>query len=283
MSYNEILEDLKILKPFLQKHGLILIGEIIGKGGYGEISLVKNSNRKIYAIKKTILTDSNKDITFNELKALKKISSYQNSSDYIARYIDDFVYQNSILYILEDYIQGPNLQEYINIVQKWNIKSKWTLLINLAEMLDYIHSKNVAHKDIKPENIIYQKNKQTFKLVDFGLSCIKDMECFDYQGTFEYMYLESFSEDVKRLEVSKAADIWAMGVVFHQIIFGVNLHPNIQLNIRNVFKEINNYKIMISESEKTNYILRKMLQPNWENRINSEELISFLVKNYDEI
>lgn len=283
MSYNEFLEDFKILESFLGKYDLTLMDEIVGEGGYGKIYLAKNSNQEKYAIKKTILTNSNKNITFNELKALKKISSYQNSSDYVARYIDHFMYRNDIIYILEDYIRGPNLKQYINMIQEWNLVSKWTMLINLAEMLYYIHSKNVSHKDIKPENIIYQKDKQTFKLVDFGLSCIKDMECFDYQGTFEYMYLESFSEDVKRLDVSKAADIWAMGVVFHQIIFGVNLHPNKQLNIRNVFKEIKNYEIMTSKSEKINYILRKMLQPNWENRINSPELISFLLKNYDEI
>lgn len=257
MAFMEYVEDLKNLRPFLKKHDLIL-EEIVGEGGYGKIYLTQNSKKEKYAIKKTILTNSNRDITFNELEVLKKISSYEDSSEYISRYIDHFLYKDNIMYILQDYIQGPTLRVYINTIRKWNLKSKWTLLINLVEMLNYVHSKNVAHKDIKPENIIYEKNSKTLKLIDFGLSCYI-YPCFDFQGTLEYMYLESFGEDVKSLEVSKAADIWAMGVIFHEILFGLNLHPNIKLTFRNVFREITNFQIMEHESEKVNHILKRML------------------------
>lgn len=36
--------------------------------------------------------------------------------------------------------------------------------------LKYIHENKICHRDVKPENILYDKEKQTIKLIDFGIS-----------------------------------------------------------------------------------------------------------------
>ena len=57
---------------------------------------------------------------------------------------------------------------------------------NCSEGIYYLHSKLIVHKDIKPQNILYDSQTQKFKICDFGLSVIADKINFDeieYKGT----------------------------------------------------------------------------------------------------
>lgn len=78
--------------------------------------------------------------------------------------------------------------------------------------VDYLHYKNVIHKDIKPENLLIDKNDNV-KIADFGCSEIILSETVDtkYNGTLPYMAPEL----IKKQPYGKKVDIWSCGVLLY--------------------------------------------------------------------
>ena len=78
-------------------------------------------------------------------------------------------------------------------------------------MLEYMHRKQVTHRDIKLENIIYDPKTQKLKLIDFGFCCLGNQSLQTlYCGTPSYMAPEIVS---KTPYCGPPTDVWATGVL----------------------------------------------------------------------
>jgi serine/threonine protein kinase len=93
----------------------------------------------------------------------------------------------------------------------------------IAEGLSHLHAEKIIHYDIKPGNVLFDKNGNV-KLADFGLSKILD-ECgkeidLTSQGAGTYWYLppECFKKG-KNTRISSKVDVWSLGVVLYQMIY----------------------------------------------------------------
>jgi serine/threonine protein kinase len=94
----------------------------------------------------------------------------------------------------------------------------------MANGLAYIHSEKLAHRDIKPGNILFQLNEAsdfpfTFKISDFGLVKMTSEEGTFYQsgirGTLQYMAPEKLADEDFFQRGTQTADVFAMGCVFY--------------------------------------------------------------------
>ena len=88
----------------------------------------------------------------------------------------------------------------------------------LVEGINYCHTKNIVHRDIKMENILIDDNKKV-KIIDFGFSVISepDKKLNIFCGTPSYMAPEIVSKiNYKGLP----ADIWALGILLFALLTG---------------------------------------------------------------
>lgn len=136
----------------------------------------------------------------------------------IVKVLDYGEYGNSPYLVLE-YLPGGTLKDKLGKPMPWQEAVR--LLLPIAEALDYAHSQNIVHRDVKPGNILLTQRGQPM-LSDFGIA--KLLEGGDTQtltgtgmgiGTPEYMAPEQWSG-----KVSPQTDIYALGVVFYELVTG---------------------------------------------------------------
>lgn len=94
------------------------------------------------------------------------------------------------------------------------------ILNAILDGVAYLHENNIVHRDLKSTNILVNLDKRELKISDFGLATSKNLislnERSNLVGTLAYMSPE---QSVGR-QVDYRTDIYALGVVFYELIFG---------------------------------------------------------------
>lgn len=90
----------------------------------------------------------------------------------IVNFIDYFE-ENNTVYIVMSYARGRNLKEYIIEEKKLSFIESLKIFNKILDAAEYMHSKDIIHRDIKPGNIIIRKEDKNFevKIIDFGSAC----------------------------------------------------------------------------------------------------------------
>ncbi|OCT70739.1 serine/threonine-protein kinase SBK1 isoform X1 [Xenopus laevis] len=94
--------------------------------------------------------------------------------------------------------------------------------MQLAEALDFVHSKALVHRDVKLDNIlIFDKDCHLVKLADFGITRLEGFLLSPMSGTLPYSAPELCSlEESETLELDSSLDVWAFGVLIFCISSG---------------------------------------------------------------
>lgn len=122
---------------------------------------------------------------------------------------------------MDQLFDSENDEQYIGIP----LPHKFTVLLQLATGLEYIHSQKVVHRDLKPQNVLISNKKSViFKWADFGLSKSNVTEHGTFLqtvppvGTYYYMAPELLEKlDSKSMEKDKGtvkSDVYSEGLVF---------------------------------------------------------------------
>lgn len=126
--------------------------------------------------------------------------------------------------VVEEYIDGIPLSEFIesNRLSKGKIRS---LAIKLISSVDAIHGENIIHRDIKPQNVLVDRNGNVY-LVDYDIARIERNELkkdTDTLGTFGYAPIEQFG----MMPTDKKTDIYAFGMTLKTILDRFGLKGNL--------------------------------------------------------
>lgn len=189
-----------------------------GRGAFGEVWLAHDEQIDLdVAIKIYIALD---DRGIEDFKSEYKTAYALNHPNLLHAYHFDVIEKRPFLVM--PFCPG-SAEDLIGTKDESAI---WRFIHDVSSGLAYLHSKNILHRDIKPDNVLADAEGD-FLITDFGVSTkmkstlrrnsTRSMTDDDISGTIGYMAPELFS---KNPEAVKATDIWAFGATLFELING---------------------------------------------------------------
>lgn len=170
--------------------------DTISESSYGSTVLVENKvNKRLYVIKRHNKGEAGR----KEAKLLTTLK-HRNIANIIGSGGDS---RGTV--IISDYASGGSLAE--RMVRKYDWEKAMAIALQIAAGLDFAHKNNIVHGNVRPSNIFFFDGDDV-KVGDFGLPVH-----YDSTGKKDWY----FSPERKS---SKQGDIYALGVILHQLITG---------------------------------------------------------------
>ena len=206
-------------KPMLGRYE---IERELGKGAMGTVYLGRDPKiNRIVAIKTLPLSQEFEE---DELEAVKM--RFFREAETAGRLthphivtIYDAGEEHDLAYIAMEFLKGEDLRPYVNRDNLLPLPTVIDIIIQAAEALDYAHKENVVHRDIKPGNVMWQRETGNIKLTDFGIARITDASRTKtgmVLGTPSYMSPEQLSGQ----KVDGRSDLFSLGVMLFQLLCG---------------------------------------------------------------
>lgn len=139
--------------------------------------------------------------------------------------IYDYGTQNGLSYVVMRLLTGGSLADRMAYRVEHNgalptLSEVAQITRELADALDYAHQRNVIHRDIKPNNVMFNENGMSF-LVDFGLARLSEASVgLTTQNTLLGTPMYMAPEQWQSAKVGPAADQYALGVIVYALLTG---------------------------------------------------------------
>jgi serine/threonine protein kinase len=219
------IEELAVIFPQFE------ILELIGKGGMGAVYKVHQKDLDRIVALKILPPAIGQSPEFSnrftrEAKALARL----NHPGIVT--LHEFGQQEGLYFILMEFVDGVNLAQ---LMKTGRISPREALAIvpQICDALQYAHDQGIVHRDIKPENLLLDRSGRV-KVADFGIAKVVAAVCDPIRcrdtpvpenqtlagkiiGTPAYMAPEQIEHPS---DVDHRADIYALGVVFYQMLTG---------------------------------------------------------------
>jgi len=298
LNYEEdreaLKDDISIIsigeKLFNNRYEIV---DILGRGGFGIVYLVKDLNNfNLFALKELFITNHNichrtrdnlvstKNPPFfkkfkkkieQEVKILEEI----NNPNVIKIY--GSFEENNTIYILMEYLNGEDLKNEGIFTEKEIIN----LFKQLFNALKEFHNRknSLIHRDIKPSNIIKLKGTSLYKLIDFT-----NIKSFRKEEEIAITQVRTPSFAPPELKKTKAeigtfSDIYSIGMTFYSLLSGMKTPPSDEDRIIHK-KQLEIEKLKVSQQLKN--ILIKMTEIKPEDRYQSLEEIMKDIEKIDD-
>ena len=118
--------------------------------------------------------------------------------------------------MLMDWVPGGELFHYIDVYQSFDEKTARFFAGNVILAIEYLHTKGIVYRDLKPENLVLDANGY-LKLTDYGFAKhVGPQRTFTICGTPDYQA----PEVIMRRGATRAVDFWAIGVLIFEMLVG---------------------------------------------------------------
>ena len=200
----------------MEKISDFILSKDIGEGYFGKVKLgiFKPTNEK-YAIKiinKKLMKIKMKKSKFKEIDITKKFNHI--NVIYVYKVIDT----PENYYIVMEYCKNGELFEYISKKERLDEDEASSFFYQIINGVEYIHSKGIAHRDLKLENLLLTEDN-IIKIIDFGLSHEfngKDLlktKCGSPSYASPELIAQPFYDGFK-------SDIWCCGIILYAMLCG---------------------------------------------------------------
>jgi len=216
----EVLEEYNNIPYDLLYHNVCLIEiskrtqyafmDRVNKGGTSLIYQGMNRDKQEVIIIKELKTTVVKKV-FREINILEILKEHPNIIK-----LDGFFKKKGNYYLAFPFIKSEMQRR---IFYNFNLEEAKIFMKKFLETINYIHSKKIIHRDVKPGNLLFWEEKPTkFKIIDFGISdfYVPFRKYNPFNGTKNFKAPEQLL-DYQYLDYG--IDVWATGVMYCEIIF----------------------------------------------------------------
>jgi WD40 repeat protein len=257
----------------------------LDKGGFGRTFLAENIlkfnepcviKQLVPLFKDPSAIKKAHELFEQEAKKLQKLGEHPQIPRLTA-----YFKQDNYWYIVQQFIEGKNLYQELEKEGIFSEEKISKLLLELLEILKFIHRDNVIHRDIKPANIIRRNSDRRLILIDFGIA--KELAQTTFQGRSPNSTATAIGtpgymspEQLEGGRVSPASDLYNLGVTCFYLLSKVNPYT---LSPKQDYSWIANWQQHIKTpiSQPLVNLLNKLLQEDCRQRYqNAEEVLADL-------
>nr|KAG5685907.1 hypothetical protein BaRGS_005416 [Batillaria attramentaria] len=185
----------------------------VGTGTFGRVVLVREAPKEYRALKVMAIT---------QVIKLKQVEHIKNEKEILADISHPFIVNmtwshkdNTFLYMLMEYVPGGELFSYLRNMGRFNNSASNFYASEIVCALDYLHLRNYVYRDLKPENLLLDREGH-LKITDFGFAKKVLDRTWTLCGTPEYLA----PEIILSKGHNKAVDWWSLGVLIFEMLVG---------------------------------------------------------------
>ena len=281
----------------------LFLDKLLGKGSFADVYLTRiKDDNKLYATKvyNREQTEASSSL-FNYLKAEINLLKGINHPNIVK--LKDVTKTKKHFYLVLEYCNGGELK---NALDKYKLKYNKAfseeivqyLMRQIVDAMNYLHSRNIMHRDIKLENILLNydseedKNslnimKATVKIVDFGFAIyLKNALTESVVGNplnMDPLILKKLTSNgrIKKLGYDTKADVWSLGSICYEMLIGKPAFDAEDIDDLVDKIEKGDYRVPKNVSKEIVSFLNGMLQYDPNIRLSTAQLIKhvFLTEN----
>lgn len=236
----------------LLQGGKYRIVKTLGRGGFGITYLAEQVNlHRMVCIKEFFPKDYFKRDDNNSSISLLSASFKENMSRFKAKFVKeaqtiadlkhpnivgvkDVFEENNTAYYIMDYVEGESLSEMVKRSGAMGERDAVAYIKQVASALEYIHSKQIMHLDVKPANIMVRRDDNSAILIDFGLSKHYDAASGEATSTTPvgvshgYAPMEQYQDGGVR-SFAPETDIYSLGATLYFLVTGETPPPSVDI------------------------------------------------------
>jgi serine/threonine protein kinase len=192
-------------------------GKALGSGSFGNIYLTRERNHlSIVALK--VITKESIEVGYEDDLLAEILIQAKLQHDNILP-VFSFFYDNKNIYLILEYIADGSLCEHVHDGRSVSEPTAARYVANLVAALDYIHSNDIIHQDLRTENLLLGKTGNLI-VADFGWAVSAVNNPYHKMSTNndnEYWAPEMYGG-----LCGKEGDIWALGVLLYEFLVGTS-------------------------------------------------------------
>ena len=205
------------------------VERVLGAGGMGVVLLARHIHLDDAVALKVLSPEllGNEQAVARFRREAQAAAKLKN--EHVVRVFDVGVHENSLPYLVMEYLEGGDLSGMIRSVGALGVEQAADVLIQACSAVSAAHRAGIIHRDLKPSNLFCVPRADgwvTIKVLDFGISRVSAEPGVDQQGITvtgnvvgspSYMSPEQMRSSNR---VDPRTDIWSLGVVLYECLTG---------------------------------------------------------------
>jgi serine/threonine protein kinase len=194
--------------------------ELVGRGGMAEVYRATHPTLNMPVALKILAPQLSSQANFRRRfeREAQIMSGLEHPN--IAR-VFDYGVENGTHYIVMEYVNGQDLGRLLKTQKCFPLQDTLSILEPIASALDYAHKGGLVHRDVKPSNILIEKETNRPVLMDFGIAKLTNQTTLTgtggMVGTLDYIA----PEQIQAAEnIDGRADIYSLSVLAYQLLTG---------------------------------------------------------------